>query len=472
MVSPRPRVGFVVDHPKRDLPGGELLAYELAARGIDTFLVPQYEQAIDVPLLGLDAILVNYARPVNLELVRSYSEAGIAVYVLDTEGGILVDKGHNTPPELARYIRDSGFAELLSGYFFWGPRLHEAFVADGAMPPSRLHLTGCPRFDYFSQNLRAIQAPLRTGHILVNTNYPAVNPRFAKRAGDDRAAIKSVGYQDDYIDRLLDDTRQIMEGLIATVRQLSEDFPEQTIVVRPHPFEDDEAYRLAFQDKPNVEVDGTGAVFDALLGAKALLHLNCGTAIEAIMLGVVPYALEFINTEHLRNHASLPSRASRSVHSYGELADIIRSGGRDPDFSFAERYRDLAEPYFYINDGCAARRVADALAADIAREVRGHGKPDIARSMRASKARPTSRQSFQAVLGNAIGTAGSRALRSLVQPSRRDKTFALRASAARLERLAAYRRAPAPAVSHARHPVTGMRLASLLVRPADFGSSA
>jgi hypothetical protein len=65
------RIGYIVDHPKRDLSGGIMFARALAQRGVETALIPLYEQGHDVPLLGLDGLVVNYARRVNLELVRS-----------------------------------------------------------------------------------------------------------------------------------------------------------------------------------------------------------------------------------------------------------------------------------------------------------------------------------------------------------------------------------------------------------------
>lgn len=37
------KVGFVVDHPKRDLPGGVMVAYAMPQRGLDTSLIPLYD---------------------------------------------------------------------------------------------------------------------------------------------------------------------------------------------------------------------------------------------------------------------------------------------------------------------------------------------------------------------------------------------------------------------------------------------
>lgn len=452
------RVGLIVDHPKRDLAGLILVARSLAARGIDAFLIPQYEQAVDVPLLGLDALVINYARPVNREIVGDFARSGIAVYVLDTEGGVLAEEGPGAPARLAAYLAESGYGALLAGYFVWGRVLRDAFAAGGALAPERLHLTGCPRFDWAAPAMRDIIPPRRTGHILVNTNFPAVNPRFTGPGTDDRAAFLSFGYADDYLERLLAETRLIMGGMIDTVRRLAAAFPDQLFVLRPHPFEGETVYREAFAAFPNVAVDGSGTVFDALKGARALLHVNCGTAMDAIMLGVPPLALEFLNTDYMRKHASLPSRASLSVADYDALAALV--GGEMPAFDAAAHHARFAEPWFHLNDARAAERVADVLAA----ELPGHagGRASLARSLAASRTRPSLGQRGQALLANLTGSLAGSRLRSIVQRHRRDKALDPAAVRTLLAALGAPIR-----VDRARHPLTKVPLATLAIRASD-----
>lgn len=461
-MSERPsRVGLIVDHPKRDLAGVVLVARALAARGIDAVLIPQYEQAVDVPLLGLDALVLNYARPVNREIVGDYARLGIALYVLDTEGGLLAEDGPNTPHKLAAYIADSGYAALLAGYFFWGPVLRDAFAAAAVLPPDRLHLTGCPRFDVAAPAMRTLIPPRRTGHILINTSYSVVNSKFAGGTGEDREALTSFGYGADHVDRLVCDTRAIMRGMIDTVLRLSREFPGQVFVLRPHPFEKETVYRAAFADCPNVIVDGAGDVFDALKGARALLQVNCGTAIDAIMMGVPPLSLEFLNTDYMRNHASLLSRASIPIADYEALAAIV--GGALPPFDAAARYAEFAEPWFHRNDAQAAERVAAVLAADLDRDARPGGRISLGRSLAASRAHPTLAQRAQSLIANLVGSLASSRLRTLVQGHRRGKWFDPDAVRRLLALLGGGTGAPLGA-ERARHPLTTAPLASLIIR--------
>lgn len=469
MIAPRSRIGLIVDHPKRDLPGCLAVAHALARHGIETFLIPLYDQGFDVPLLALDALVINYARPVNLGLVASYVSAGMAVYVLDTEGGVLADDGPNTPNRLAAYVSTSGYAELLAGYFFWGPVLRDAFAADGGMPIERLHLTGCPRFDFAASDNELLRNGKRSGHILINTNYPAVNPRFAGTAND-KEALVSAGLKSEYVERLLEDTRKIMTGVIETTKRLAVSMPEQQFVLRPHPFENSSAYREAFAGQANIEVDPDGNVIDALTGAKALLHLNCGTAVEALMLGITPYSLDFLNTELMANHASLPSRVSQPVPDFETLAGWLGGSPSAPMFNARECYTKYVAPYFHLNDGRAADRVAQSLVADLNRP-RPLPRASLAKSLASSRRRPRLAQRLQAITANLVGSAASSRLRASIQPARLDKAFSITEVQRGLDRLATHDGLTPSRAARARHPLTNLPLTSVRVVPAAPGTS-
>jgi surface carbohydrate biosynthesis protein len=227
------RIGWVVDHPKRDLAGAVLAAYQLAARGASVVLVPMYEQGVDVPRLGLDTLVVNYARDANLDLMRGFSKAGLPLYVLDTEGGVLAEKGGNSPLSMAAYVRNSGYADILSGYFFWGSRLHSAFIDHKTMSPDRLYLTGCPRFDFAAPRWRTLLDRERRGYLLVNANFPLVNSRFSSKPGAERETMIRAGWDESYIDRFLADLKQVFANYLIEIGRLAAARPDRAILVRP-----------------------------------------------------------------------------------------------------------------------------------------------------------------------------------------------------------------------------------------------
>jgi surface carbohydrate biosynthesis protein len=460
------RVGIVVDHPKRDLDGAVRLAHALLNRGAETCLIPLYDQGVDVPLLDLDVLVINYARPVNLALVTGYVAQGVPVFVLDTEGGVLSQEGANSIRGLTDYIAQSDYVRLLRGYFFWGGSLRDAFAEAGILQPGGLHLTGCPRFDVTSQRWRGTLDYPRSGYILVNANFPLVNPAFAKDAGGEAKVLVGSGWDQDYVRRMVADQTGILAGFIDTVKRLAACLPNMRFVVRPHPFESDVIYRSAFAGLDNVTVDGAGNVLNVIRHCACLVHLNCGTSIEAVMLERLPVSMEFLNTEHMANHSTLPSKISMKAGTFEELVAIL---GDLPSafrkFDFDGTYRRFIHDFFHDNDGAAGDRVAKALLADPGRSKRLGLQSRIFWSLASSRTESRIWQRFQAAAANILGTRAVAWLRSRVQAARRGKVLDAKAIRRLASSLARHEGLRAPEVFNARHPVTRLPLSSVIVRP-------
>jgi surface carbohydrate biosynthesis protein len=462
---PDMRIGLIVDHPKRDLAGVALVAYEIAKRGGEAVVVPMYEQGVDIPRLGLDAVVVNFVRPANRMMLERYAAAGIKVFVLDTEGGVLAKEGGNSPASLARTVRNEGYAPLLAGYLFWGSELYDAFVREGAMPPDRLHVTGCPRFDLAARSWRALLVAERQGYLLVNANFPLVNPRFSGSSSRERDAMISAGWDAGYVDRLLGDLRAVFPRYLQTIRELALARPGRKVLVRPHPFENEQPYRAAIGDLPNVEVNGDGNVLEVIHNAKSILHLNCGTAIEAVMLEKLPLQLGFLNTDATAHHAELPAQVSRNVDSLTELlAATDDVEGETARFPFAETMRGHIRRYFHDVDGNASARVADIVMREAGTR---RGKPwrSFGAVLTGSRRRPSKEQFVKGVASAILGSATTSQLRSRLDPRRRDKIVAPEVVRSLVSRFAAHEKSHAGALQVTRvRSALGMPLASISVR--------
>jgi surface carbohydrate biosynthesis protein len=457
------RIGWVVDHPKRDLAGSVLAAYQLALRGASVVIVPMYEQGVDVPRLGLDALVANYARAANLDLMRSFAKAGLALYVLDTEGGVLAEKGGNSPPAMAAHIRNSGYADILSGYFFWGGKLHQAFNDNETMKPEQLHLTGCPRFDFAAPRWRALLDSKRRGYLLVNANFPLVNSRFSGTPGAEREAMVRAGWDGAYVDRFLADLKIVFANYLVEVGRLAAARASRTILVRPHPFESEQVYRDALGRHSNVIVDGTGSVLDMIQNAAAVIHLNCGTAIEAVLLATLPIQLEYLNTPTTAGHARLPARVSRAAPSFDDLLAIIDDlDAETAKFDFAGIHAANVDAFFHRNDGAAAERIADIL---VGAERSRDPFVSLSSALRGTRPNPSPGQIAKGTASLLLGSAVTEKLRTLSSPARRDKRIAPASVAALLKRIAIHdgRDPSLFSATRARCEVTGMPLASIAI---------
>jgi surface carbohydrate biosynthesis protein len=401
-VPDKPHVCLVVDNPLRDLEGLVLLGRELARRGAVTTLVPMYEQGFDVPALRPDLVLLNYTRPNNADLIKSYKRAGILVGVLDTEG-----IGGKDPDQFAQMVKNVGCADLIDLYCVWGKAQHAAFLRHRTVPAELLHATGCPRFDFCAPPWRTAlpQPSVAPGFVLINTNFPTVNPRFSSSSSNEENSMVQAGFTREFARQFIADAAQAYRSVLDVSIKLARSFPNAQFVLRPHPFENIRSYD-AFASLPNAQVKQDGTSLEWIAGARLLIHQNCSTAIEAAMLKVEPLSMEWFNTPALRLQAA--SGVSRAVASEADLIELVQRGldGKLPvvDRNTEEFRAQIMGDLYTAIDGASCARVADAVLNTIASAK--SGAP-------CSKALPTPsmRGLVAARLRRALGYKASAALR-------------------------------------------------------------
>jgi hypothetical protein len=72
-----------------------------------------------------------------------------------------------------------------------------------------------------------------------------------------------------------------MASIVSLINHISLEFPYKTIILRPHPSEDNSYYKNIFQDIDNVKVVYEGSVTPWILACSVLIHNGCTTSIEA-----------------------------------------------------------------------------------------------------------------------------------------------------------------------------------------------
>jgi surface carbohydrate biosynthesis protein len=465
-------VGLIVDNPKRDLDGLVLLAHRLSRSGINTALIPLYQQGVEVPLLGLTGVVVNYARLNNRELLAGYKSRGLQIYVLDTEGGVLSGEGTYTPENWATWLREAGFAGLIDEYFCWGPALAAAFRRLSGIAPEHVHVTGCPRFDFCQAPWRqTLEFPM-TDHILVNTSFSGINPFFTSNAVKERAAFRAAGFEDGYIENLLEEQRKAFDGFMDSVDILCRALPEEKILVRPHPFEDPAPYHRRFGAYANATVDGRGNVLNAIARARCVVHLNCGTSVESILLDKLPINVDYLNTGALLTYAPLPRDISYCAKSIEDLVETARDAReRSTIFPFAQMRQRYIAPWFSEVDGKAAERVAARIHES--RRSPSPGVTSLALSIRGGSLRPTGGQLLQGIAANVLGPAAAARLRATAAPTRRSKVFTDVDVQQVLDRIAQVAPGGHPLrAKRARHPLTRRPMSSVVLAPDEPGTIA
>lgn len=472
------KIGLVLDNPQRDLTGIAFLTYQLLNREHEVCVVPMYDQGYDVPLLDLDAIIVNYARTANLEFMQSYKEMGLTVFVLDTEGGLMPESGHGSPESWAKRVHGIGAYRYIDHYFFWGSRHRSAFAQYSGIPEDRLHVTGSPRYDICHEKWRALLHSDISDYILINLNFPSINPWWghAEYSGTDQqiqfhSALKEISDASRVVNidlniaiPFVEECKRVLNEYIRVLREATLRNPDRQFVLRPHPFENKEIYRQVFADRKNVAINTTGEVFSVINGADFVIHLNCGTSVETRLLGKNAYSLEFLNSDTLRVNITIPSRISIPVGSVDELDSIIKhypkmNGAQAQDGSF----REIIYPWFGQCDGNASERVAEkitsVLAAVPARSDRG---AYYFKSIAGCYHRPRAKHFLLGIASQLIGSRAVESLRKRAHRKRAMKYVTPELLKQRVDQIAACDGERwLCTVTHARHPLSGAGLASL-----------
>lgn len=459
------RIGLVLDNPKRELYGYLLVTEELVNAGHEVYIIPMYEQGLDIPLLGLDAIVVNYVRSANKELLIAYRRLGMHIFVLDAEGGVLSEQGSNAPDKWAMSMRESGLMDLVDDYLFWGQNVYEAFRQHSGKDPLRLHLTGNPRFDFYGSQWRPLLTYPIADYVLINTNFSAINPLFNRSDKEELEVLVAAGWERAYIAPVFADLKVVFQKYLDTLIWLVERNPEITFVIRPHPFEREENYRKLFSGYSNVIVDNAGNVLNVIAHARCVLHLNCGTAIETCLVGKLPVSMEFLNTERLLRHTPLPSRVSLPVHSREQLDELVRDAR-----SFWVRYDNNAmyeryiEPWFYKRDGEAHLRVTRVIQNALQRIDKKKHFPDYQSSMRGCRSKPRLAQRLQGVMACILGSRTISIFRRFLNSVRSEKYIEIEDIQEKLSKISGIKgRTANYSVRPAYHPFHRVALASVSI---------
>jgi surface carbohydrate biosynthesis protein len=359
-----------------------------------------YEQGFDVPALRPDLVLVNYTRPNNADLIKSYKRAGILVGVLDTEG-----IGGKNPDHFAEMVKGVGRTDLVDLYCVWGRAQHAAFLRHGTVSAKLLHATGCPRYDFCASPWRAAlpQPSIAPGYVLINTNFPVANPRFSNSSLDEQESMVQAGFGREFARQFIADAAQAYRAVLDLSIKLAQRFTDIQFVLRPHPFENIRSYD-ALAELPNAHVRQDGTSLEWIAGARLLIHQNCSTAIEAAMLKVEPLSMEWFNTPALR--LQVATQVSRSTASEDELVDMVRQGfdGKLPAPAPAteEFRRQIIGDLFTAIDGASSIRVTDAIFETI-----GAARGGVTKLL----PRPSARGLAAETVRRALGYKASSALR-------------------------------------------------------------
>lgn len=237
--------------------------------------------------MGKDAIRPRFTR--QLKDHTTLKNRGFVFMHLDTEGAVYVGNEASWR-EILEVRLDPTVLSPGDYVLTWGDFQRDHYRSLAPPCAGNIRTTGHPRFDLYKEAYRQYYAPRTKAlnaeygdFILINTNLARANnklgPRFVfspysgyhrDRPETRRETVEMWTYK-----------THMLTAFVNLVHRLSHEFPDTPIVVRPHPSEDDQFYRLVFDGLENVRVVYEGPVTPWLLACKCLIHDGCTTGLEA-----------------------------------------------------------------------------------------------------------------------------------------------------------------------------------------------
>lgn len=334
MKNQKPTLLIPVELQVRELEPKTLLACVAAKRGFPCIIGPRREMHFRVPSYPRSIYLSKSTTGASNNVFRHMQRLGYKIVVWDEEALVAL------PPRF--YFRHRLSAEALvyvSHLFAWGEENAQLWRNYPEMPAGiPIHVTGNPRGDllrselngYYQKEVEALRQAYGN-FILVNTNFNLVNAYYPEmnmimpnpNPGEPPLLTRrsmSLALNREYAEGFTDYKLAILGDFEKLIPALEKTFTDYTIVIRPHPAENQEVYKRLAVKCQRVRVVHKGNVVPWLLATKALIHNGCTTGIEAYATGTPALAYRSrMHEQYDRDFHDLPNQLSHQCFNMEEM---------------------------------------------------------------------------------------------------------------------------------------------------------
>lgn len=318
----------------RELDSRLLLAVLAASRGHDVILgdMSSLEAGASRGTLTGGVLLTKSLTPSGKKIARHdiFRNQSISITSIDEESG------------LADYIDYAAFTnrrysaktlKQASAAFGWGYQDSDALRASFPEHADIVFTTGSPRVDLWRPQFMAYweKTPntpvepflLVSSNFRLNGNIPLhENVSMRRKAGyfsrDDKAYLQFLGYHAEQW--------KLIAEFVEAIEHLSRNTSGFDVVLRPHPTESVETWRVLLDGLPNVHVIREGGITSWVNHAFAVMHNGCTTAFEATIAGTPVIAYTPFPQEYEKKAPNdLSTRISNPEELLGKVNKIFQS---------------------------------------------------------------------------------------------------------------------------------------------------
>jgi len=374
--DPKAYLIIPVENQVREFDPKLLLACIAVQRGFAIIIGPHREIDFRISSFPRSLYLNKSMTERNLKMFRIIEKVGHEILTWDEEALV------HLPAETYYSRRLSPVAIRYNSHLFaWGEDNAELWRQYPDIPADMpIHVTGNPRSDMLRPELRSFYdqeaEEIRKTHgrfILVNTNFNHVNAFFpaqnlfrpADNPGEEPQFGKAaVGMSREYAEGLRDHKTAVFNTFKELIPVLDRAYPEHTVIVRPHPTENQQVYMDIAKDCQRVKVTNEGNVVPWLMATDVVIHNGCTTGVEAYMMKVpaISYRAQ-INEKYDMGFYRLPNLISHECFDIDQLQETLTKiiKGELGAASGDER-RELVNHYLAAQDGpLACELIVDVL---------------------------------------------------------------------------------------------------------------
>ena len=372
----KPVLLIPVENQVRELDAKLLLACVAAKRGFTSIIGPKRKIENHIASFPRGIFLSKSLRIVKRRFFPISRLLGHEIVAWDEEALV------HLPAEtyFSRRLSPVGM-EHVSHLFAWGEDNAELWRQYPHLPPGiPIHITGNPRVDLLRPDMQgyykaeADQIHKTYGNfILINTNFNHVNAFYptqnlfqpVNETGEDAIFGQAArGMSREYAEGFRNHKQAVFEDFQKLIPELDQAFPNHSIVVRPHPTENQDIYHEIAARCQRVKVVNEGNVVPWLMAARVLVHNGCTTGVEAFVMRVpaVSYR-KTVNDSYDDDFYRLPNRLSHQCFEFEELrTTLARILGGELGVAKGEGRKALIEHFLAGQDGpLACERMVDIL---------------------------------------------------------------------------------------------------------------
>jgi len=325
-----------VENQVRELDSKLLFACIAARRGFSSVVGPRREMHIKITAFPRSIYLAK-SMPVHRNIIfKIMRKLGHEIVAWDEEALV--------HPQAETYYRRRVCPlgiKYVSHLFAWGEDNAQLWQQYPQLPVGiPIHLTGNPRGDLLRSEMRGIYEEdvkdLLSAYgdfILINTNFNHVNAfspelnlfRPDSRPGEvPKFGRAAKGMSRKYAEGLWDHKQAIFKNFQQLIPVLEKALPRYTIVVRPHPTENQQIYKNIAAHCKRVRVTNEGNVVPWILASQAVIHNGCTTGVEAYVLGVAALSYRpIVNDYYDLGFYRLPNLLSYQCFDFDELRGTL-----------------------------------------------------------------------------------------------------------------------------------------------------